>query len=204
MCMCVHTTHACTYTYVCVCMCVRARVCACVCVCVCVCTRACVYVCVRACACVCVYIYQVMIISIYSSAQYPHFLKRNGNELQIRLQRRKRTIRGYKTLAEGSIVMSTVLQRNIINEVLPLYCTLSGKYNFQHIADITIESLTRCVPDSQYIIVHVPCIYVAIRICIFLRGQVLVFIDLVRIQHLGVWYLQEYSVVSTLSFCTKI
>jgi len=75
--------------------------------------------------------------------QYPHFLKRNGNELQIRLQRRKRTIRGYKTLAEGSIAMSTVLQRNIINEVLPLYCTLSGKYNFQHVADITIESLTR-------------------------------------------------------------
>ena len=95
--------------------------------------------------CMCVCVYAQVNPSTNSSMQYPHFLKRNGNELQVRLQRRKRTIRGYKTLAEGSVVMSTVLQRNIINKVLPLYCTLSGKYNFQHVADITIESLTRCV-----------------------------------------------------------
>lgn len=41
--------------------------------------------------------------------QYPHFLKREGNKLQIMLQRRKRyknrTILGYKTLAVGSINM---------------------------------------------------------------------------------------------------
>ena len=110
------------------------------------CVRTYVYICVYVvCVYVCIHVCPHLNVLTNSSMQYPHFLKRNGNELQIRLQRRKRTIRGYKTLAEGSIVMSTVLQRNIINEVLPLYCTLSGKYNFQHIADITIESLTRCV-----------------------------------------------------------
>lgn len=44
--------------------------------------------------------------------QYPHFLKREGNKLQIMLQRRKRyknrTILGYKTLAAGSIDMAEV------------------------------------------------------------------------------------------------
>ncbi|XP_060684307.1 phosphofurin acidic cluster sorting protein 2 isoform X2 [Hemiscyllium ocellatum] len=48
------------------------------------------------------------------SLQYPHFLKREGNKLQIMLQRRKRyknrTILGYKTLALGSINMAEVMQ----------------------------------------------------------------------------------------------
>merc|ERR1719244_1845070 len=51
------------------------------------------------------------------SLQYPHFLKREGNILQIMLQRRKkyknRTILGYKTLAVGIINMSQVLQRQM-------------------------------------------------------------------------------------------
>uniref|UniRef100_A0A8C6EPZ0 Phosphofurin acidic cluster sorting protein 2 n=1 Tax=Marmota marmota marmota TaxID=9994 RepID=A0A8C6EPZ0_MARMA len=46
--------------------------------------------------------------------QYPHFLKREGNKLQIMLQRRKRykhrTILGYKTLAAGSVNMAEVMQ----------------------------------------------------------------------------------------------
>ncbi|XP_062037164.1 phosphofurin acidic cluster sorting protein 2 isoform X8 [Lepus europaeus] len=48
------------------------------------------------------------------SLQYPHFLKREGNKLQILLQRRKRyknrTILGYKTLAAGSVNMAEVMQ----------------------------------------------------------------------------------------------
>ncbi|XP_042637446.1 phosphofurin acidic cluster sorting protein 1 [Orycteropus afer afer] len=44
------------------------------------------------------------------SLQYPHFLKRDANKLQIMLQRRKRyknrTILGYKTLAVGLINMA--------------------------------------------------------------------------------------------------
>uniref|UniRef100_A0A2K5CMI5 Phosphofurin acidic cluster sorting protein 2 n=1 Tax=Aotus nancymaae TaxID=37293 RepID=A0A2K5CMI5_AOTNA len=48
------------------------------------------------------------------SLQYPHFLKREGNKLQIMLQRRKRyknrTILGYKTLAAGAISMAEVMQ----------------------------------------------------------------------------------------------
>ncbi|XP_057314960.1 phosphofurin acidic cluster sorting protein 2-like isoform X3 [Hydractinia symbiolongicarpus] len=46
--------------------------------------------------------------------QYPHFLKRRENRLQITLQRRKkyktRTILGYKTLAVGHINMAQILQ----------------------------------------------------------------------------------------------
>ncbi|XP_054722082.1 phosphofurin acidic cluster sorting protein 1-like [Uloborus diversus] len=49
------------------------------------------------------------------SLQYPHFLKRSGNNLQILLQRRKRyknrAILGFKTLAGGIINMAEVLQR---------------------------------------------------------------------------------------------
>ena len=44
--------------------------------------------------------------------QYPHFLKRAGNNLQIMLQRRKkyknRTILGFKTLAVGLVNMGQV------------------------------------------------------------------------------------------------
>jgi len=55
------------------------------------------------------------------SLQYPHFLKREGNTLQVMLQRRKkyknRTILGYKTLATGVINMSQVLQRQMEQEL---------------------------------------------------------------------------------------
>ncbi|XP_048486074.1 phosphofurin acidic cluster sorting protein 2 isoform X2 [Plutella xylostella] len=55
------------------------------------------------------------------SLQYPHFVKRDGNKLQIMLQRRKkyknRTILGYKTLAEGVIKMDQVLQRSMDTEL---------------------------------------------------------------------------------------
>ncbi|KPP57978.1 phosphofurin acidic cluster sorting protein 2-like [Scleropages formosus] len=48
------------------------------------------------------------------SLQYPHFLKRDANRLQVMLQRRKRyknrTILGYKTLAVGVINMAEVMQ----------------------------------------------------------------------------------------------
>ena len=48
----------------------------------------------------------------YSLFQYPHFLKRAGNNLQVMLQRRKkyknRTILGFKTLAVGLVNMGQV------------------------------------------------------------------------------------------------
>ncbi|XP_015912437.1 phosphofurin acidic cluster sorting protein 1 [Parasteatoda tepidariorum] len=55
------------------------------------------------------------------SLQYPHFLKRCGNNLQIMLQRRKRyknrAILGFKTLACGIINMAEVLQRPMDKEL---------------------------------------------------------------------------------------
>ncbi|XP_062390792.1 phosphofurin acidic cluster sorting protein 1-like [Sardina pilchardus] len=54
------------------------------------------------------------------SLQYPHFLKRDANRLQIMLQRRKRyknrTILGYKTLAVGVINMAEVLDSDPVDQ----------------------------------------------------------------------------------------
>lgn len=51
--------------------------------------------------------------------QYPHFLKRDANKLQIMLQRRKRyknrTILGYKTLAVGLINMAEVSRTQVLD-----------------------------------------------------------------------------------------
>lgn len=56
------------------------------------------------------------------SLQYPHFLKREGNKLQIMLQRRKkyknRTILGYKTLAVGVINMCQVYVKMMFSLLL--------------------------------------------------------------------------------------
>lgn len=60
-------------------------------------------------------------IDLTFSLQYPHFLKRSGNNLQIMLQRRKRyknrAILGFKTLAGGVINMAEVLQRPMDKEL---------------------------------------------------------------------------------------
>ncbi|UXI16859.1 homothorax 1 [Sarcoptes scabiei] len=86
--------------------------------------------------------------------QYPHFIKRNRNYLQIILQRRKKyknkAILGYKTLACGVIDMVEVLQRSTINEKqLDLFCHAkeSGKNNI--IAKITISSLKSQPIDQE-------------------------------------------------------
>ena len=66
--------------------------------------------------------------------QYPHFLKRDGNRLQVMLQRRKkyknRTILGYKTLAIGQINMAQVLATIFL--VLFLIPTFSSIIEQQH------------------------------------------------------------------------
>ncbi|XP_057715343.1 phosphofurin acidic cluster sorting protein 2 isoform X7 [Corythoichthys intestinalis] len=86
------------------------------------------------------------------SLQYPHFLKREGNKLQILLQRRKRyknrTILGYKTLAVGCIDMAEVMQHPTEGgQVLPL-CShqkdLLGK-----VAEIWIFSLSSQPIDHE-------------------------------------------------------
>uniref|UniRef100_A0A0N5AZH6 Phosphofurin acidic cluster sorting protein 1 n=1 Tax=Syphacia muris TaxID=451379 RepID=A0A0N5AZH6_9BILA len=65
-------------------------------------------------------------LNISFAIQYPHFLKRKGNILQILLQRRKRyknrQIPGYKTLAlgliSGTVNLSEVLQNGNLKEIL--------------------------------------------------------------------------------------
>uniref|UniRef100_A0A8C5GK51 Phosphofurin acidic cluster sorting protein 2-like n=1 Tax=Gouania willdenowi TaxID=441366 RepID=A0A8C5GK51_GOUWI len=84
--------------------------------------------------------------------QYPHFLKREGNKLQIMLQRRKRyknrTILGYKTLALGSIDMAEVMQHPTEGgQVLPL-CS-NQKELLGTVAEIWIFSLSSQPIDHE-------------------------------------------------------
>lgn len=91
------------------------------------------------------------------SLQYPHFLKREGNKLQIMLQRRKRyknrTILGYKTLAVGNIDMSEVMQHPTEGgQVLPL-CS-NQKEMLGKVAEIWIFSLSSQPIDHEDTALH--------------------------------------------------
>ncbi|XP_038639970.1 phosphofurin acidic cluster sorting protein 2 isoform X4 [Scyliorhinus canicula] len=86
------------------------------------------------------------------SLQYPHFLKREGNKLQIMLQRRKRyknrTILGYKTLAVGSINMAEVMQHPTEGgQVLALLSNL--KQAAVQVAEIWIFALSSQPIDHE-------------------------------------------------------
>ncbi|KAM9477903.1 phosphofurin acidic cluster sorting protein 2 isoform 2-T2 [Clarias gariepinus] len=78
------------------------------------------------------------------SLQYPHFLKREGNKLQILLQRRKRyknrTILGYKTLAVGSVNMAEVMQHPADGGQVLSLCS-NQKELMGKVAEIWIYSL---------------------------------------------------------------
>ncbi|XP_047668658.1 phosphofurin acidic cluster sorting protein 2 isoform X6 [Tachysurus fulvidraco] len=78
------------------------------------------------------------------SLQYPHFLKREGNKLQILLQRRKRyknrTILGYKTLAVGSVDMAEVMQHPADGGQVLSLCS-NQKEIMGKVAEIWIYSL---------------------------------------------------------------
>ncbi|XP_056431320.1 phosphofurin acidic cluster sorting protein 1-like isoform X2 [Gadus chalcogrammus] len=79
------------------------------------------------------------------SLQYPHFLKRDANKLQIMLQRRKRyknrTILGYKTLALGLINMAEVMQHPSEGaQVLGLHSQL--KDTSVPVAEVRVYSLS--------------------------------------------------------------
>ncbi|KAH0618175.1 hypothetical protein JD844_017167, partial [Phrynosoma platyrhinos] len=92
------------------------------------------------------------------SLQYPHFLKREGNKLQIMLQRRKRyknrTILGYKTLAVGSISMVEVLQHpREGGQVLSLFSNI--KEVTVKIAEIWIFSLSSQPIDQEDSAIHI-------------------------------------------------
>ncbi|XP_062980010.1 phosphofurin acidic cluster sorting protein 2-like isoform X2 [Elgaria multicarinata webbii] len=86
------------------------------------------------------------------SLQYPHFLKRDGNKLQIMLQRRKRyknrTILGYKTLAVGIINMAEVMQHPTDGgQILGLHSNI--KDVSIRVAEISIYSLSSQPIDHE-------------------------------------------------------
>ncbi|XP_078069636.1 phosphofurin acidic cluster sorting protein 2-like [Mustelus asterias] len=86
------------------------------------------------------------------SLQYPHFLKRDANKLQIMLQRRKRyknrTILGYKTLALGMIDMAEVMQHPTDGgQILSLYSNM--KEASVRVAEISIYSLSSQPIDHE-------------------------------------------------------
>uniref|UniRef100_A0A6Q2XF49 Phosphofurin acidic cluster sorting protein 2 n=1 Tax=Esox lucius TaxID=8010 RepID=A0A6Q2XF49_ESOLU len=84
--------------------------------------------------------------------QYPHFLKREGNKLQILLQRRKRyknrTILGYKTLAVGTIDMAEVMQCPAEGGQVLSLCS-SQKEMLGKVAEIWIFSLSSQPIDHE-------------------------------------------------------
>uniref|UniRef100_A0A8B9GQH2 Phosphofurin acidic cluster sorting protein 1 n=1 Tax=Astyanax mexicanus TaxID=7994 RepID=A0A8B9GQH2_ASTMX len=86
------------------------------------------------------------------SLQYPHFLKRDANKLQIMLQRRKRyknrTILGYKTLALGLINMAEVMQHPTEGaQVLGLHSQL--KDASLPVAEVRVYSLSSQPIDHE-------------------------------------------------------
>ncbi|XP_050807149.1 phosphofurin acidic cluster sorting protein 2-like isoform X1 [Gopherus flavomarginatus] len=86
------------------------------------------------------------------SLQYPHFLKRDGNRLQIMLQRRKRyknrTILGFKTLAVGIINMAEVMQHPTDGgQLLGLHSNM--KDVSIRVAEISIYSLSSQPIDHE-------------------------------------------------------
>ncbi|XP_038820654.1 phosphofurin acidic cluster sorting protein 1-like [Salvelinus namaycush] len=86
------------------------------------------------------------------SLQYPHFLKRDANRLQIMLQRRKRyknrTILGYKTLALGLINMAEVMQHPSEGaRVLALHTTV--KDTAVTVAEMRVYSLSSQPIDHE-------------------------------------------------------
>ncbi|XP_053567691.1 phosphofurin acidic cluster sorting protein 2 [Bombina bombina] len=91
------------------------------------------------------------------SLQYPHFLKREGNKLQIMLQRRKRyknrTILGYKTLAVGCINMAEVMQHPTEgSQILSLFSNM--KEASAKMAEIWIFSLSSQPIDHEDSAMH--------------------------------------------------
>ncbi|XP_070251156.1 phosphofurin acidic cluster sorting protein 2-like [Myotis yumanensis] len=91
-------------------------------------------------------------LSLTFSLEYPHFLKRGGNKLQIMLQQRKcnntRTILGYKTLATGAIHMAQVMQRPPdCGQVLSLSSRIQG--SSITVAEIWISSLSSQPIDDE-------------------------------------------------------
>ncbi|XP_054565688.1 phosphofurin acidic cluster sorting protein 2-like [Eptesicus fuscus] len=82
------------------------------------------------------------------SLQYSHFLKGEGNKLQVMLEQRKlyknRAALEYRTLATGTIHMAEVMQRNPkCGQMLSLYSTV--KESSTKVAEIWISSLC-CQP----------------------------------------------------------
>ncbi|XP_059527702.1 phosphofurin acidic cluster sorting protein 2-like [Myotis daubentonii] len=86
------------------------------------------------------------------SLEYPHFLKRKGNKLQIMLQQRKcnhnRTILGYRTLATGAVHMAELMQRPPEGgRVLSLSSRIQG--SSITVAEIWISSLSSQPIDDE-------------------------------------------------------
>ncbi|CAO2587552.1 Phosphofurin acidic cluster sorting protein 2, partial [Lemmus lemmus] len=95
---------------------------------------------------------ELLSVVIAVKMQYPHFLKREGNKLQIMLQRRKRyknrTILGYKTLAAGSINMAEVMQHPSEGGQVLTLCS-SIKEASVKVAEIWIVSLSSQPIDHE-------------------------------------------------------
>ncbi|XP_077966247.1 phosphofurin acidic cluster sorting protein 2-like [Styela clava] len=88
------------------------------------------------------------------SLQYPHFIKRDGNILQVMLQRRKRyknrAMLGYKTLAIGTVDMAQIIQSPIVEEsVLDLMSTNKDRRNSVVVSAQVVMSSVYSTPTDE-------------------------------------------------------
>ena len=92
-------------------------------------------------------------LQLHFSLQYPHLLKRGGNQLHVSLQRRKRyknrTILGYKTLAEGVVNMSQVLQRQLDLELELCGDVKEPKSHSNVVARVSVQGLNSQPVDHE-------------------------------------------------------
>lgn len=102
--------------------------------------------------CAALFIVLFFIVCFY--LQYPHFLKRDSNRLQIMLQRRKRyknrTILGYKTLAVGVINMAEVRGQFLFFLISSILVSLSDGWFLLRNLSCNFAVRLRLLADSDW------------------------------------------------------
>lgn len=88
------------------------------------------------------------------SLQYPHFIKRDANILQVMLQRRKRyknrAMLGYKTLAMGNVDMAQIIQSPIVEEsILDLISSNKDRRNSIVVSAQVVMSSVYSTPTDE-------------------------------------------------------
>nr|CAB3264625.1 phosphofurin acidic cluster sorting protein 2-like [Phallusia mammillata] len=94
------------------------------------------------------------VLELTFSLQYPHFIKRDENRLQLLLQRRKRyknrAMLGYKTLAVGRVGMGQIIQCPIVEEsTIDMYAPSKENHDLILVAQINVLNMSSIPIDAD-------------------------------------------------------